>query len=329
MRKFLVALLALCAAPAVAQIPRTPDGKPDFQGVWENRWLTPLEKTGTFTQLSVTQQQADVIVASVRKMAKTISELANDPEAGDPDAHSLAVVRGEYRTRMIIEPADGMLPYTPEGQKAAMQQQAWFTQRVITGRGEGPEDRLTWERCLAGMGQAPMLYGWAVAAFRQIVQTKDAVVIHSEGGGETRIIRIGGKPLPAGMGTFIGDSVARWEGDTLVVETTGFRKDDQFRMFVTGRPIMVGVNSKVVERFARVSGAELNYRFTVEDPAIYAKPWLAEYSLIPAPKGSDGKMFEFACHEGNYGLPNILSGQRQIEARKVVAAQAKPATPAK
>jgi hypothetical protein len=322
MRKFLVTLLALCAAPAFAQtIPRTPEGKPDFQGVWENRWLTPLEKTGAITQLSVTQQQADVIVASARKMAKTFGDLANDPEAGDPDAHSLTVVRGEYRTRMIIEPADGMLPYTPEGQKAAMQQQAWFTQRAITGRGEGPEDRLTWERCLAGMGQAPLLYGWTVASFRRIVQTKDAVMIHSEGGGETRIIRIGGKPLPAGMNTFIGDSVGRWEGDTLVVETTGFRKDDQFRMFVTGRPIMVGVNSKVVERISRVSDTELNYRFTVEDPAIYSKPWLAEYSMVTA----KGRTFEFACHEGNYGLPNILSGQREIERRKAAAALAKPA----
>jgi hypothetical protein len=326
MRKLLVALVALCAAPAVAQsvsdkaIPRTPEGRPDFQGVWENRWLTPLEKTGALTQLSVSAEQAGVIVDTARKMAKTFGELANDPEAGDPDAHSLAVVGGEYRTRLIVDPPEGTLPYTPEGQKAALAQQAWFSTRAITGRGEGPEDRLTWERCLAGMGQAPMLYGWTVASFRQIVQTKDAVVIHSEGGGETRIIRIGGKPLPPGMNTFIGDSVARWEGDTLVVETTGFRKDDQFRMSVTGRPIMVGVNSKVVERFARVSGGELNYRFTVEDPAIYAKPWLAEYSLIPA----KGRMFEFACHEGNYGLSNILSGQREIERRKA-AAPAKPA----
>src|SRR5262249_51604963 len=159
--------------------------------------------------------------------------------------------------------------------------------------------------------------------FRQIVQTKDALVIHSEGGGETRIVRIGGKALPPNMTSFIGDSVGRWDGDTLVVETTGFRKDDQFRMFVTGRPIMVGVNSKVVERFSRVSADEINYRFTVEDPAVYAKPWLAEYSMIAAPKGSGGKMYEFACHEGNYGLPNILSGQRAIERRNAAkAAQA-------
>jgi hypothetical protein len=322
MRKLLMILLALCAPPAFSQTaPRTPDGKPDFQGVWENRWLTPLEKTGAFSQLSVSPEQAKAIVTSVRAMAKSLGELANDPEAGDPDAHSLAIVGGEHRTRMLVEPAEGLLPYTPEGQKAVLAQQAWFGQRVLTGRGEGPEDRLTWERCLAGMGQAPMLYGWAVASFRRIVQTKDALVIHSEGGGETRIIRIGGKPLPSAMDSFIGDSTGRWEGDTLVVETTGFRKDDQFRMFIMGRPIMVGVNSKVVERFTRASDGELNYRFTVEDSAIYAKPWLAEYSLVPA----KGKMFEFACHEGNYGLYNILSGQREIERRKAAQPAVKPA----
>ena len=322
MRLAVIALALLCTPAALAPValaqavPRTPEGKPDFQGVWENRWLTPVEKLGAFN-LTVPPQQADAIVKAARQMAKQLGDLANDPEAGDPDAHSLTIVKGEHRTRMIVEPADGMLPYTPEGQKAVMAQQAWFGARVMTGRGEGPEDRLTWERCLAGMGQAPLLYGWSVASFRRIVQTKDALVIHSEGGGETRIIRIGGAPLPASMGSFIGDSVGRWEGDTLVVETTGFRKEDQFRMSIAGRPIMVGVGSKVVERFSRVSDSEINYRFTVEDPAIYAKPWLAEYSMVIA----KGKTFEFACHEGNYGLANILSGQRQIEARKAAAAK--------
>jgi hypothetical protein len=183
----------------------------------------------------------------------------------------------------------------------------------MRGTGDGPEDRLTWERCLAGMGQAPMLYGWGVAGMRRIVQTGDALVIHSEGGGETRIIRIGGAPLPDGMSSFIGDSVGRWEGDTLVVETTGFRADDQFRMSVSDRPIMVAPTSKVVERFERVSATELNYRFTVEDEAIYAKPWLAEYAMM----ASAAPMYEFACHEGNYGLANILSGQRAIERRTI------------
>jgi hypothetical protein len=310
---------ASAQAPGAYVAPRTPDGRPDFQGVWENRWLTPLEKTGAIGTLVVTPEQAAIMVAAARRMAKQIGELANDPEASDPDAHALTVVRGEHRTRMLVEPEDGRLPYTPEGLKAVQAQQAWFNQRVMTGRGEGPEDRLTWERCLAGMGQAPLLYGWAVAGMRRIVQTRDALVIHSEAGGETRVIRIGGKARPAGMATFIGDSVGRWEGDTLVVETTGFRADDQFRMFIGGRPIMIRPGSKVVERFTRAGDGELNYQFTVEDPSIYAKPWLAEYSMA----ASTHPMFEFACHEGNYGLANILSGQREIE-RRAVKAKTKP-----
>ncbi|MDP3740256.1 MAG: hypothetical protein Q8R02_22915 [Hyphomonadaceae bacterium] len=326
MRLAIAALALLLAAPAFAQAPAQPpyspprlgDGRPDLQGVWENRWLTPLEKTGPMSALTVTPEQAAAIVGVARRMAKTIGDLANDPEAGDPDAHALTVVRGEHRTRMIVTPPEGTLPYTPEGLKALQDHQRWFSQRVMAAKGDGPEDRLTWERCLAGMGQAPLLYGWGISGLRRVVQTKDMLVIHSEAGGETRVIRIGGKPLPAGMTSFIGDSVGRWEGDTLVVETTGFRSDDQFRMSVIGRSIMVGTKSKVVERFTRAGEKELNYQFTVEDKAIYAKPWLAEYSMA----ATSAPMFEFACHEGNYGLANILSGQRQIEQR--AAAKAAP-----
>lgn len=319
-----IAALCLVASPAHGQTPATPDsvvasyepartpaGRPDFQGVWENRWLTRLEKAGTITTLTVTPEQAGTMVESIRRMAKQVAEFGNDPEAGDPDAHSLTVVRGEHRTRLLIEPEDGALPYTPEALRLVQRQQAWFAQRVLRGVGAGPEDRLTWERCLAGMGQAPMLYGWGVAGMRRIVQTDDALVIHSEAGGETRIVRIGEGPPPDGMASFIGNSIGRWEGDALVVETTGFRPDDQFRMSISDRPIMVRPTSKVVERFERVSQTELNYRFTVEDPEIYAKPWMAEYSMM----ASDAPMFEFACHEGNYGLANILSGQREIERR--------------
>jgi hypothetical protein len=105
------------AAP-VYQPHRTPEGRPDFQGVWENRWLTRLERGGRIDTLVVTPEQADTIVSSVRAMAKQLAQLANDPEAGDPDAHSLTVVRGEHRTRMLIDPDNGALPYTPEALKA-------------------------------------------------------------------------------------------------------------------------------------------------------------------------------------------------------------------
>jgi hypothetical protein len=320
-RPLVLAIAVMCAPPALAQAsyqpPRTPDGHPDFQGQWSNKWLTPLEKTGALAALTVTPEQAKVIVAAARKMAKQIGEIANDPEAGDPDAHSLAVVRGEHRTRQIVEPADGMLPYTPEAIKTVAAYQGQFVQ-IMMGKADGPEQRLIWERCLGGMGQAPLLYAWSINGHRRIVQTRDALVIHSEAGGDTRIIRIGGKKLPASMRSFVGDSTGRWEGDTLVVETTGFRADDQFRVFITGRPIMVTPDSRVVERFTRLGADELNYQFTVEDPKVYAKPWLAEYSMVT----SKEPMFEFACHEGNYGLSNILSGQREIERRK--AAKPKP-----
>ena len=316
-RQLVVALGLMMASPAAfAQAayapPRTPEGRPDFQGVWSNKWLTPLEKTGRISTLVATPEEERMIVGGARSMARQIAEFANDPEAGDPDAHALTKVRGEYRTRMLVLPEEGALPYTPEAMKLVQAQQSWFSARVLQGRGEGPEDRLTWERCLAGMGQAPLLYAWSINSFRQIVQTPEALVIYSEAGGEARIVRIGGAKAPEAMRSFLGDSTGRWEGDTLVVETTGFRKDDQFRMFISGRPIMVSPDAKVIERFTREGDQELNYQFTVEDPAVYSKPWLAEYAMVPA----DAPMFEFACHEGNYGLTNILSGARVLE-RKV------------
>src|SRR5262249_34121181 len=154
------------------------------------------------------------------------------------DATQLTHVRGEIRTRMIVMPEDGMLPYTPDAQKKVLAYQAQFTQ-LMMGKADNPENRLVWERCLGGMGQAPMLYSWSINGNRRLVQTKASLMTHSEAGGDPRIIRIGGKPLPGAIRSFQGDSVGHWAGDTLVVETTGFRPDDQFRVFVTSRPLMV------------------------------------------------------------------------------------------
>lgn len=327
-----VVLSALCASmsvtaaaqePAPAQKPysppRTADGHPDFTGEWSNKFLTPFEKAATLPDLVATPAQEKMIVAAIRKAAKTLGDLANDPEAGEPDAYSLTKVRGEFRTRQVVEPADGMMPLTPEGAKKVNAYQAKFTQ-LLLGKADDPEGRLIWERCLGGMGQAPLLTAWAINANRRLVQTRDALVINSEAGGDTRIIRIGGKPLPGALRSFTGDSVGHWEGDTLVAETTGFRPDDQFRIFISGRPILVSPDSKVVERFTRVSDDEIDYQFTVLDPATYSAPWLAEYAMTK----STEPMYEFACHEGNYALPNILRGQREIERRAAEAKAGKP-----
>jgi hypothetical protein len=299
-------------------IPRTPDGRPDLQGLWSYRFLTPLEATST-GPLAVSPDDAARMVAAIRKAAQTLGQIALDPEIGEPDASSLSVVRGEHRTRLVAEPANGRLPYTPEADAASKLRRVEFTRQTFGQSSEGPETRLSWERCLAGMGQAPLLTTWAIAMNRRVVQTPDALVVWSEAGGETRIVRIGGEHAPTVQTSFIGDSIGRWEGETLVVETTHMRADDPWRLLAEGRPVAVGANSRVIERFTRVSPDELLYQFTVEDPALYAAPWMAEYVMRP----STEQAYEFACHEGNYALPNILRGAREGEIRQ---ASAPPAT---
>ena len=318
---FAAAWLMLAGGAALAQIspayqpPRLADGHPDLQGDWSNKWLTPVEKTALGNDLSVTPERAAAYVKLIRMAAARLGEAGLDPEAVDPDSQSLAVVKGQYRTRLIVDPADGFLPYTPDALKAVTARQALLAQQFSGKNAEDPEGRLTWERCLAGMGQAPLMITWAISMVRRVVQTPDALMIWSEAGGETRIVRIGAKLQPSTIRSFLGDSIGHWEGDTLVVETAGFRPDDSFRIAIVGRPIMVGPDSKVVERFSRVGPGEMLYQFTVIDPTIYAKPWLAEYSMV---RTTDA-MYEFACHEGNYGLPDILKGARMNEKRAVAA----------
>jgi hypothetical protein len=186
---------------------------------------------------------------------------------------------------------------------------------------DGPEVRPDWERCLVGQGQPPITVTTNINP-REIVQTQDAVVILSEYGPDLRIIPFTDQHGPAALTGLLGDSIARWDGETLVIETIRLPGKDFVRPLPT---LIVPATATVEERYTRVSPTELVYQYTVKDPSLYTGPWLAEYSLYR----SDKPLLEFACHEGNYSLPDILAGgrAREREAAAAKAAQAGATAP--
>lgn len=295
-----VALLAIAltgAAHAQApDIPRTADGRPDFHGVWESRWRTDLERPDELTGPTMTAEQA----------AKFQSDQAKkDEEDGDispPDDSEygtfMPAADGLFRTSLIVEPANGKLPLTD----AAKAMKADWGKRL--GIMDGPEDRMPNERCLGGPGRAPMPITPA-NMFRRVVQTPDHLVVLTEDMNDMRVIGIGAAHKPAAITSYHGDSTARWEGDVLTIETTNYGPAVSFR------GVIVGPQSVVRERLSLTAANEISYEFTVVDAALYAQPWRAQYIL----RRTETPMWEGSCHEGNYGLANILQGTRMIEAR--------------
>ena len=276
-------------------VPRTEHGHPDFQGNWATSFLTPLERPDGVASLVVTPHQAQILVAALRARMPAVI----DPDVQLHDIQQLAMVKGEYRTSVIVDPKDGRLPFTQKGLELAAQ----VEERNKTY--DDPEQRPLAERCLENLGYAPMR-ALRVTLPRQIVQTRDSVVISSEDSAGVRVIHLGGQtPPPDAVRSIGGYSVGRWENDTLVVETTNMRADDPARN-VAGRPLLLSRRAKVTERFTRVSPMELFYRYTVQDDELYTRPWSGEFSMTRF----DQPIYEYACHEGNYSLPNILSGGR-------------------
>jgi hypothetical protein len=173
-----------------------------------------------------------------------------------------------------------------------------------------PEQRPLFERCMQNYG-APPIYSAGVFAPHQIVQTRDHVVIVTEGPVGVRTIHLGGLPPPYVLRTVEGYSTGRWEGDTLVVQTTHLRGEDPAR-FALPRPALLSRHTRITERFTRVSETELFYQFMIDDGELYTRPWVGEFSF----QRHDGPMYEFACHEANYSLPNTLSGGQAEAARR-------------
>ena len=307
-----VLIPALAAAQASWVPPRTPDGQPDLEGIWTNATIVPLQRPNEYAGKELlTEQEA------AERVKRTLYQWDRDRRDGGA-AQDLSRAYGsvwwdadakiapDRRTALIVDPPDGRIPpLTREAQERLAANQA-RTRRPA----ETPADRTYIERCLWWMAVGPpMLPSFAnnspfntlVSNYR-FVQAPGYFVIVHEILHETRIIPLDGRPhVGANVRSWMGDSRGRWEGNTLVVETENFIDRAQFRG--------AGQNLRLVERFTRTGPDSLQYEFTVTDPSTFTRPWTARVPLIT----SAGPIYEWACHEHNYGLANILSAARAEE----------------
>jgi len=321
---FVIALLAVavhCDAADSAngyKPPRTEYGKSDLQGIWTNSSVTGLERPANIHSLVLTRAEAQAWVNS----NELVEHVTRDPQSINPktgllDGSDLAAghgyngfwldpgtqvgrVRGELRSSWIIDPVDGKIPYSSVGRAhvAAMRKRAESY--------DGPEVRPLGDRCLATTGRTgpPMINGLYNNNY-QIVQTGDHVVILNEMVQHARTVRLNSKHIPNTMRPLFGDSIGWWEGDTLVVETTNFHPLHS----MYGHPAYLTETGKVTERFTRYSATQILYEFAVEDPALYTQPWRGELTF----NKSNERIYEYACHEGNYAMIGILQGARERE----------------
>ena len=319
------ALVAPAAAQAPASggrgwvVPRTPDGRPDLQGNWTNVTITPFERSEEQESPTLTWEQVQERQGSAEARIERGAQ-ASDPDRQAPTAGgsvggynnvyidrgtNIAIVDGEYRSSLLTRPSDGRRPaLTPEGEERMAEYRAF---RAEFGRYDHPEVRPLGERCILSFGSSagpPMIPNTFYNNNYTIVQTADHITIMSEMVHDTRIIRIGDGPrLPPHIRPWLGDSWGHWEGDALVVETTNFNPLQTFR------GIPPTEHLKVTERFTRPDEETILYEFTVDDPMTYSEPWGGEVPFRPL----NDRLYEYACHEGNYALSNILSGERYQE----------------
>ena len=316
------AVLALTlSAPAAAQsegeAPRTPHGHPDISGVWDFRTVTPLERPEEFADQAFLSEEEVAAYAAERVQA---SNADRDREArklettdrgqvnGTRESRDLALAYNDFwwdrgdsvvetrRTSLVVDPPNGRVPVlTPEAEARAAERL-----RINQRPSWGPEDRPLGERCITGFNSGPPMLPAAYNMNVQIFQTTDHVVILNEMVHNARIVPLDG----SGHGTvpmWTGVSRGHWDGDTLVVETKNFLRETSFRNS--------SENLHLVERFRRMSDDVLLYSFTVTDPTTWTQPWSVELPM----RSSDLPMFEYACHEGNYGMDGTLTGARAVE----------------
>ena len=295
---------------------RTPDGQPDISGVFTFRTLTPLQRPEALEgQATLSAEDAAVFEATERRR---LNRDTFDPETGAPSAGYQSRAEGgvlsynefwyergieltsDKRTSLVVDPPDGRIPYTPEFAEANRLRRL----NLRNGFGDHYTDRSLGDRCLMGSNSGPPMRPGSYNNNVLILQVPGYVTIVNEHIHNTRIIPVDGRPH-GDVRQWVGDSRGHWEGDTLVVETTNFLRETNF----SGS----SKDTHLIERFTRIDPDTVAYEFTIEDPNNYTRPWTA---LIPF-RRTDGPLFEYACHEGNYGLPGILAGARRLNTQAV------------
>ncbi len=326
----------VAAGVSAAEVPRTASGRPDFSGTYNVATLTPLQRPEMFGDNLVLSPEVAQRMASeyeaylARDLERSDPDRAAPPAGGDGSSGAAGNVGGynafwvdqgegafridgEFRTSIVTDPANGRLPpMTPPARAEAARRrsafrentgEAWWIDSPEPWPYDDPELRALAERCLLGFGSTagppmlPVLYNNT----KRIVQNENTVVIVNEMNHDARVVRMGGEHAPPDQRFWLGDAIGWWEDDTLVIETTNFR--DETGLFGATRDLVV------VERFRYDDSGQVVYAFTVTDANVWTTPWSGEYAW---PR-TDDRMYEYACHEGNYALGGVLRGARVLE----------------
>jgi len=308
-RLFTIMGCLLASIPATAQkpwtVPHTPDGQPDLQGIWNNATLTPMERPAEYAgKATLTEAEAVEFekeqLRSVDADRRDGSSLADVNRAYNEFWRDRGKITPDRRTSLIIDPPDGRVPPLTA---TARKRLADVAAREKGHEFDGPENRSLAERCISVSNAGPPMMPANYNANYQIVQSRGYVALVSEQIHDVRIIPTDGRAhVPPDVRQLLGDARGRWDGNTLVVETTNFTDRTSFRGS--------SEHMRLTERFTRTGPDTMLYEFTVDDPETFTKPWTARIPMFKA----KGPLFEYACHEGNYGLAGSLSGARAQEA---------------
>jgi hypothetical protein len=317
------AAIALLAVPAAAQtakskssaVPRI-DGHPDLSGIWTNATVTPMERPAQFAgKPTLTDAEAEVFENALTQDLKDEDGKSDGPliraagSSGTGGYNALFIDRGSQmdridgvkRSSLIVDPPDGKIPPVTDAAKArrAKEMRNFFNYDDV-------KNRPLSERCIIGFGSTsgppmmPVLYNNTY----EFVQTKDNIMILVEMVHDIRVIRMNGTHPPSNVRTLLGDSIGHWDGDTLVVDTTNFRPDASF--------MGASENLHVIERFERNNSDTILYKVTIDDPSTFSKQWTMEFPF----NATKGPVYEYACHEGNYAMTDIMGGAREMEKKQ-------------